>query len=93
MYTALLIRCALSMVTVVCVCTAVCTRLSLCVVHTCVEQQYSWVFACVGYAYVFEPAILPHLPLSVPAVQILYITCVCIISYVCMRLQLRLCVL
>ena len=30
---------------------------------TCVAQQYSCVFACVGYAYVFEPAIvLPHLP-------------------------------
>ena len=35
---------------------------SLCVVHTCVAQQYSCVFACVGYASVFEPAVLPHLP-------------------------------
>ena len=61
-YTALLIRCAFSTVTAVCVCTAVCIRLSLCVVHTCVAQQYSCVYACVGYAYVFEPAILPHLP-------------------------------
>ena len=33
-YTALLIRCALSMVTAVYVCTAVCTQLSLCVAHT-----------------------------------------------------------
>ena len=61
-YTALLIRCALSMVTAVCVRTAVCTQLSLCVAHTCVAQQYSCVFACVGYAYVFETAMLPHLP-------------------------------
>ena len=61
-YTALLIRCALSMVTAVCVGTAVCTQLSLCVAHTCVAQQYSCVFACVGCAYVFEPDILPHLP-------------------------------
>ena len=39
------------------------TRLSLCGTLTiCVAQQYSRVFACVGYAYVFEPAILPHVP-------------------------------
>ena len=44
---------------------AVCTQLSLSVCSTymtCVAQQYSCVFACVGCAYVFEPAILPHLP-------------------------------
>ena len=44
-----------------CVCTAVCTQLSLCVAHTCVAQQYSCVFACVGCACVFEPPMLPHL--------------------------------
>ena len=38
------------------------TALAVCVVHTCVAQQYSRVFACVGYAYVFEPAMQPHLP-------------------------------
>ena len=66
-YTVLLIHCALSMVTAVCVRTAVCTQLSLCVfavclVHAFVAYQYSSVFACVRYAYVFQPAILPHLP-------------------------------
>ena len=61
-YMELVIRCALSLVTAVCACTAVCPQLSLCVVNTSVAQQYSCVFACEGYAYVFEPAILPHLP-------------------------------
>ena len=60
---------------------------SLCVVHTWVAQQSSCVSACVGYPYVFKPAIIPHLPpallrytspsSSAPAVQIPSITCEC----------------
>ena len=45
---------ALSMVTAVCVCTAVCTQLSPCVAHTCVARQYSCVLASVGYTYKYS---------------------------------------
>ena len=46
----------------VCMYSGVHTTLAVCVVHTCVAQQYSCVFTCVGYAYVLKPTILPHLP-------------------------------
>ena len=50
-------------------CTAVGTQLSLSVCSTymtCVAQQYSCAFSCVGCTYVFEPAILPHPPAFMP---------------------------